>query len=161
MTKTMFHVIFTALFVGLTGHAACNAHQDARALAAITARNNQFRAAVQAGNASAAAALYHPQVIFQAPDIPTLRGRAAVQAFFQQQIAAGAKDIVLTTEEIRCLKSGNDLQYEEVGTLILTYNMNGTLVPVPGKYIVIWDFSRGVRNPPFIFRDAFSFSVPL
>jgi len=137
---------------------------DEKALEGITARNNQFRNAVVAHDAAAAAAIYDENVVFMAPDIPTLNGKAAVQSYLQQQINAGAVDIQLTTEQIRPLisLSGNqNMQYEEIGTNVITFNFGGQLVQIPGKYIVIWDFNQGINNLPLVFRDSFSFNVPL
>ncbi len=139
------------------------ADTDADALAAITARNNQFRAAVVAQDAAAAAEIYDQNVVFMAPDISTLRGKDSVHYFFQQQIRGGVVDIQLKTEEIRLLKapgSEGKFQYEEIGTNLLTVNVGGgQTVQIPGKYIVIWDFKDGLKSAPFIFRDSFSFSV--
>ncbi|OFZ31298.1 MAG: hypothetical protein A2622_01535 [Bdellovibrionales bacterium RIFCSPHIGHO2_01_FULL_40_29] len=136
--------------------------QDQKAAAAITLRNNQFRTAVMAHDAAAASNIYHADVVFMAPDIPTLQGKVAVQAYLEQQIMAGAVDIQLTTQSIRALKSKSprNIQYEEIGTNVITFNFGGTLVQIPGKYMVIWDFHHGLNHPPKVFRDAFSFSVP-
>lgn len=158
---SQFLTLATLILVGSWAQASS---LDDKALEGITTRNTQFKEAVVAHDAAAAAAIYDENVVFMAPNIPTLNGKAAVQNYLQQQINGGAVDIQLTTEQIRPLiaLSGNQsMQYEEIGTNLLTFNFGGQLVQIPGKYIVIWDFKQGINNLPVVFRDSFSFNVQL
>jgi hypothetical protein len=155
-----------AAFVsGLSGQTALTSGTvNQLALQAITAQNTKFSQGVANQDLNAIGSIYANNVIFLAPDVPTIRGRAGVVAYINQQLQAGATASRLTTEEIRPLLSPSgvpSLQYEEIGINIVTFNVGGQLVDIPAKYIVIWDFGRSVRNVPVVLRDSFSFSIPL
>lgn len=160
MTHT--HRFALLAFVVLSTSSLAAEPVNTRLRQVIEARNAVFASAIAARDLATATSLYDVDVVFQAPGAPTIRGRGGVMNFLIQQVTAGAVEISLTTESVRSfisLESGH-LEVEELGTNVITYVVQGQRISVPGKYLVIWRFPRGLASEPVIVRDSFSFSVP-
>ncbi|MDP2270711.1 MAG: nuclear transport factor 2 family protein [Archangium sp.] len=159
---TLTHRLVVLAVVLISTFSSASEPANARLRQVIEARNATFSAAIANQDLATAASLYDVNVIFQAPGAPTIRGRAGVVNFLIQQVTAGAVEVSLTTESVRtfiALDNGS-LEVEEIGTNIITYVVQGQRIAVPGKYMVIWRFPRGLSSEPVIVRDSFSFSVP-
>lgn len=167
MIKTMrkaigFTAVIATLFLSqaVASPVTKNNVRDQKALEAITKRNSEFSQGVTEQNLTKLAAIYDTNVVFQAQDFPTIRGRDGVLQYLGLQVQAGVTGISLTTEEIRPLRDLKDgyLEYEEIGSNVLTF-ANG--LQVPGKYTVIWRFYNRNMKDPLVIRDSFSLSVAL
>jgi uncharacterized protein (TIGR02246 family) len=86
-----------ALALALPLTASAQAAGDVRAQ--IEKADQAWQAAYNAGDAAALAALYAEDAKVMAPGSETVSGRAAIQDFFKQDLAQGAKN-ALTTNEV-------------------------------------------------------------
>jgi len=99
---------------------------------AIEVANASLAQALTKGDAKAAAQHYTDDAILIPPGgAPIARGTAAIEAFWRSQIAAGIKDLKLTTVDV---ESSGDLAYE-FGEVAVTGN---DLQTFKGHYIVVW-----------------------
>ena len=92
-------------------------------------------AAINAGDAAGAAALYTADGAVLPPGAPAQTGRAAVQAFWQAAIDSGVTDVALTTLEV--FEDG--AAATEIGALSLTAGGASHT----GKYVVHWRHEDG------------------
>lgn len=98
----------------------------------IEAANQQFIAALAAGNSTGIAALYTEEGQVFPPASPVISGRQAIAGFWQGAIGAGVKGATLKTTEAE----GHGDTAHEVGE----YRMlaaDGSEIDA-GKYIVVW-----------------------
>lgn len=109
--------------------------------AAIKAVADQYVKAGLAGDAKAIAALYTADAVEMPPNRPPVKGRAAVQQFYEQQFKAGKiTDFVLDHLETRAV---GDTGYD-VGTYRQKMTpATGQAVNDTGKYIVILKRTEG------------------
>ena len=126
---------------------------------AISARSDQVRDAVDAGNrafikaflqgnATAVANLYTPDAQVIAPGAPTAKGRSAVAAFWQKTIDSGIKDVTLETSEV---ESAGDLAYETGNVRLVA--KDGTVSNA--RYVVIW---KRIDGKWLLHRDTWNSS---
>jgi uncharacterized protein (TIGR02246 family) len=112
------------------------AAQGAKPGSAETAIRDAAKAFVAAANAKDAAgigALYAEDAVLMPPNQEMVRGRAAIQAYWQGVIDAGAKDVSLTTTHV---SSSGNVGYE-AGTYQFTIAAPGAQpVTDRGKYLV-------------------------
>lgn len=99
---------------------------------AISATNRRFEAAMSAGDATAAAAVYTKNGTIMPPNHPIVTGRDDMVAFWNNVFEAGIGSAELTTIELdQCGDSVN-----EIGKFVLK-DTDGNVAD-EGKFIVIW-----------------------
>ena len=128
--------MLAAIFLLVTLHSA-----DAQTLMAdIQKSNNAFAKAFNAGNATAVGQFYTSDATAMPPGADLLKGRAAITAFWQAQIKAGVKNVVLTTVSVE----GFGHTASEIGRVVLDApGPDGQPAKVEGKYLVIWKNVEG------------------
>lgn len=124
----------------------------ADATADLAAQNERFMAAVAAKDAAGLATLYTENGSVLAPNAAEVRGRAAVQGFWQAVMDMGIAGATLTTVEV----SNTDTDAIEVGTFVLR-TADGTEAD-NGKYIVWWKKSDAGWQ---LHRDIFNSDRPV
>lgn len=108
--------------------------------AEIDAENAKFDAAFNSGNAAGVALHYTEQATVLPPGAPMVRGRAAIQGFWQGQIQEGIKNLSL--QALRVDQFGNAAR--EIGQFSLDApNPQKQMTHVEGKYVVLWRRIRG------------------
>jgi len=118
---------------------------------AIVEANERFMAAFNNGDAAALAALYTEESQVLPPNSDFVRGRQAVQGFWQAVMDMGVKEARLETGEVEA--HGDTIV--EVSTFTLLGE--GGQVLDEGKYIVIWKQDKGRWK---LHRDIFNSSLP-
>lgn len=152
MVRSLRFLIVFGTFLALTLLAAPGAAAQDDAAAGIAETNAALSAAVAAGDAAAAVALYTPDAMFMGANAPTVTGREAIQAVMQGMIDSGIGRVALTTDEV--VQHGD--MAHEVGRYVLDAS-DGTHLD-HGKYIVIWQRTTdGWR----IHRDIINSDMPL
>jgi len=119
--------------------------------AAIRSVLDAFTAAYNRGDAAAVAELYTEDGAVLPANHVTVRGRPAIQEFWQGRVAPGARAVVFESLEIEA--HGNTAT--EVGRYTIS-GPGGALLG-RGKYIVIWK-RRGGRWQ--LHRDMMNSSLP-
>jgi uncharacterized protein (TIGR02246 family) len=120
--------------------------------AAIKQVADEYVKAVQAGDAKAVAALYTETATEMPPNEPAVKGRAAIEAYYQKLLTSGPKMSGFTLEHTETQESG-DTGYD-VGTFSETLTLaNGQTVNNTGKYVVIakrtsgaWKIAYAIYN---------------
>ena len=105
----------------------------AQSKAAIDKLNAKFADSFNKGDAAAVASMYASDAVVLPPGAEMVRGRDAIQSFWQgaaQQLG----DLRLTTLEVKPLGSG---WARELGTFSLKPKSAGAEA-VTGKYVVLW-----------------------
>jgi len=150
MKITRLDSLRAALIVAFIGCLAQPAHADG-VRSAIEAANAQFSAAAAKGDGAGLAALYAAdgQVLPAGSDV--IRGRDAIQKFWQSALDSGIAGVGLKTLEI----FGQSPTVTEVGQYELSDKAGKVLDH--GKYIVIWRREGGHWK---LLRDMFSTNVP-
>ena len=118
---------------------------------AIVAANENFMAIYKSGDAAALAALYTGEGQVLPPNSDFVRGRQAVQGFWQAVMDMGIKEARLETGEV---EDHGDTAIEESTFALLG---EGGQVLDEGKYIVIWKQEDGGWK---LHRDIFNSSMP-
>lgn len=119
--------------------------------AAIEAANAQFARAMAKSDGAALAALYSPDGQVMAAGSDPIRGREAIQKFFQGALDAGVAAVSLKTLEVY----GHVPTATEVGEYE-SRDKEGKVLD-HGKYIVVWRHADGKWK---VLRDMFSTNVP-
>ena len=99
---------------------------------AIERQNKAFSAAVARGDGAAVAALYTANAEILPPETEAVRGKEAIQQFWQAVLGSGPTGIVLTTQQV---EAAGELAIE-TGTYSTTGKDGQKLDK--GKYLVIW-----------------------
>lgn len=95
----------------------------------------KFVEAVNKGDAAAAAALYAEDALLMPPNSEMIKGRSAIQEFWQTSIQMGIKEVNTTVIDIQI---DEDLAYR-VGKYTLTIQpQNHPPVKDSGKFLDIW-----------------------
>jgi uncharacterized protein (TIGR02246 family) len=118
---------------------------------AIEAANAQFSAAAAKGDGAALTALYAPDGQVMPAGSDPIRGKEAIQKFWQGALDSGVAAIGLKTIEV----FGHGPTVTEVGEYELRDKAGKVLDN--GKYIVVWRHSDGAWK---LLRDMFSTNVP-
>jgi uncharacterized protein (TIGR02246 family) len=123
--------------------------------AAIEAVNAKFTAAVMAGDANAAGAVYSADAVVLAPNTPAMKGRAAIAGLFKGWLSEmTVSDFSLTADDV--ISAGDYVI--ETGTYRMTMQLKaGGAVPDQGKYLVVWKRENGEWK---IHRDAWNTDAP-
>jgi len=101
----------------------------------IAQTNEQFVEAYNRGDIAAVAALYTDDAVLMPPNSPMMRGRQAIQQFWEEARQMGLRDPTLRTIQ---LEERGDTAYE-VGEYTLQIEMpGGELENDKGKYVVVW-----------------------
>jgi uncharacterized protein (TIGR02246 family) len=147
---TRLDPLFAAVIAAFIGCLAQPAHADGVS-SAIEAANAQFSAAAAKGDGAGLAALYAAdgQVLPAGSDV--IRGRDAIQKFWQGALDSGIAGVGLKTLEV----FAQGPTATEVGQYELTDKVGKILDH--GKYIVIWRREGGQWK---LLRDMFSTNVP-
>ena len=122
------------LVVGLVLLCATSARSE-NVRAAVDAGNRAFVKAFLRGDARTVSQLYTENAEVIAPGAPVARGRAAIQAAWQQAIDSGIKDVRLTTDDVT---SSGDLACE-TGTVRLVGKDDAAN---EARYVVVWKRTR-------------------
>jgi uncharacterized protein (TIGR02246 family) len=103
--------------------------------AGFRALSEQFTKAAVAGDAKAIAALYADDGVEMRPDMPPLKGRAAIQQFYEKMIASATINKLTTSHSE--MRAFGDTGYD-VGTFTQTYTpTNAKPMNTTGKYVAI------------------------
>ena len=138
-----------ALLLFLSVGAAPAQQRDLRVV--IEAGNQQWSAAFSQGDSAALAAMYtlHAQLFPMHRE--SVRGREAIQQFWQGVIASGVQGATLTTLEV---DEQGETAYE-VGQYELRGESNKVLDH--GKYVVVWKREHGTWR---MHRDMWNSNLP-
>lgn len=102
---------------------------------AIKSAIQTFTEAFGRGDAAAIAAWYSADATLLPPDNPMLKGRDAVETFWQGAMGMGVTEARLETLDV---ESRDDLAYE-VGRFEMTLRpQGGDRSTLTGKYVVVW-----------------------
>lgn len=110
--------------------------KDAEVIAAIKAGNKALGAAIKAGDANAAAALYTKTARLLPTDSPVLKSHAAIKRYWQGAIDMGVGGVSLRTVDVDVLGTTAN----EIGAYTIK-DAKGNKLDV-GKYVVIWKKER-------------------
>ena len=124
--------------------------------AAIREQSRRFQQAVSTKNADVASALYTSDAVFMAPNMPALRGQAAIRGYWAQTVGMPNAALTLTPTDIDIAASG-DLA-SEAGTYTFTATADQGPINDRGKYLVEW---RKVGTEWKIESDIFNSDVPM
>lgn len=139
-------ILLPLVLLAAAGHAAPATDPKS----AIEAANAEFSAAFAKGDAAAVAALYAADGAIMPPGGEAVRGKAAIQKYWQGAITGGVAGITLKTVEVY----GHGRVATEVGEYELKDQAGKSLDH--GKYIVIW---RAVGGGWRLLRDMYSTNV--
>lgn len=119
---------------------------------AIAETRTVFIAALGGGDAKAASAVYAEKAVLLPPSAAMLRGRGAIEAFWQAGIDAGLLTVELETLQ---LAPHADLAYEIGGYALELIPQGGKPVTDRGKYLLVherqadgaWKWAAEMFNP--------------
>ena len=98
----------------------------------IETTNRAFMDAVDKGDAAAIAALYTDDARLLPPGAPPMDGRAAIEAYWKEGLAAGIAGLKLMTQTV----DEGDGWALEVGHAVATMGQGADAVEATGKYVV-------------------------
>ena len=118
---------------------------------AIGAANAKFMAAYNSGDAAAVAALYTEEGQLLPPNAGFMKGKEAIQAFWQGAMDMGIKSAQMEIDEVEA--------HGDTAIEVSTYTLRGEGGQAldQGKYIVIWKREAGKWK---LHRDIFNSSLP-
>lgn len=102
---------------------------------AIASAVETFADAFARGDAAAVAAWYTADATLLPPDNPLVKGREAIQTFWQGAMGAGVREAKLETLEV---ESRGDLAYEVGRFEMAVQPPGGERAEMAGKYVVVW-----------------------
>ena len=102
---------------------------------ALQARDNEWSAAFNAGDAAAVGALYEEEAVLVAPGMEPVQGRAAIEVVFGGFFGV-LKDVQLVTDYVRPIGEGYAV---EIGhSLFNEVQADGSTIPASDNYVVVW-----------------------
>lgn len=108
--------------------------------AEIEAADKDFVAALGRGDAAGIARLYTAGARLLPPNTEMMKGRQAIQSFWQSGIDMGIKAATLEAVEV---EARDDMAYE-IGKYTLTIQTpDGQTIRDTGKYLVVWKCQDG------------------
>jgi uncharacterized protein (TIGR02246 family) len=150
MHRTALLLAFLALPAVASAQAPAAAHDPAAVRKAIDARNAEWVALANKGDAKGFAAFYTPNAVVIPPASEPMTGAANIEKLFAGMLGSGIKNLKFKTLS---LDVNGDSAYE-LG--LATYDVpgkDGKLAAASDKYLVIWKLGTdGVWRPGF---DAF------
>lgn len=117
----------------------------------IAEQNKKFGEAVTAKDAAAIAALYAEDATLLPPNTPAVKGRTAIQGYWQAFLDAGVTNATLTSSEV----TNTATDATEVGTWVILAP-DGSVAD-KGKYIVWWKKTGDTWS---FYRDIFNSDQP-
>jgi len=108
----------------------------------IEARNREFMAAFNQGDAAGVAAAYTEDAQILPPVAPAMTGRQAIQQFWQSVMGMGVRQVELRTEHA---EAAGDLAYEVGSATLIIQPEGGAAATDTVKYVVVW--KRQVGGP--------------
>ena len=102
---------------------------------AIKSAIETFAGAFGRGDAAAVAAWYTADATLLPPDNPMMKGRDAIQAFWQGAMSMGVREAKLETLEV---ETRDDLAYEVGRFEMAVQPQAGGRAELTGKYVVVW-----------------------
>ena len=102
---------------------------------AIASAIETFGGAFGRGDAAAVAAWYTADATLLPPGNPLLKGRDAIQAFWQGAMSTGVREAKLETLEV---ETRGDLAYEVGRFEMGVQPPGGERAEMAGKYVVVW-----------------------
>ena len=102
---------------------------------AIASAIQTFEGAFSRGDAAAVAAWYTTDATLLPPDNPMMKGRDAIQAFWQGAMSMGVSEAKLETLEV---ETRDDLAYEVGRFEMAVQPQGGERAELKGKYVVVW-----------------------
>lgn len=113
---------------------------------AIETANKKFLAAFNRGDAAGVAACYTADARLLPPELEMMKGRQAIQSFWQGAMDSGVKKAELETVEV---EAREDMAYE-IGKYTLTIQPpEGEAITARGKYLVVWKHQAGTWKLDF------------
>lgn len=145
-------LVATGLLGACVQEPAMEPDTTAEDTAAVDTLRGAWEQAYEAGDASALAGLYTSDATFMAPGMPTMSGRAAIEAYYAKEFAMGGT----RTVEIRPGRTavGGDIGHE-FGVFTGTVTPpDGDPVSAEGRYAVLlrrdtdgaWRIAAGIDN---------------
>jgi len=128
-------IVLVAVIAGVRGtHAAGQGTGGSDAIKAVA--DNYVKASL-ASDPKAIAALYTDDAVEMPPNQPMVKGKAAIQAYYEKQFSSGVKMAAFTLTHLDSSATG-DRGYD-VGTYQQTISVPAAATPASdtGKYIVI------------------------
>ena len=142
--QVLRRMLSASLLITVLLHGTSARSDDVRA--AVEAGNRTFIAAFLRGDAQAVAELYTEDAEVIAPGAPVARGRSAIAAAWQKAIDSGVKDLTLNTANV---ESSSDLACE-TGIVRLVAKDGGI---TEGRYVVVWKRTDGKWK---LYRDIWN-----
>jgi len=111
-----------------------------------------YTAAMLAGDAAAAAALYQDDAIEMPPDRPAVRGRAAIEAYYRELFSTCRfAEFTLTHEELR---AAGDVGYAVGVSRVTLAPAGGPPIHDAGKYLVVLKRTGGAWRVAYAIHNA-------
>ncbi|WP_421905628.1 YybH family protein [Mameliella sp.] len=104
--------------------------------ATIDARADALEAAIDAGDGTAAAALYTEDALLLPNDMDRVETRAGAEALWTGLIDAGVTNLRLTSVAVEELT--DDIAMEDGVWTAKAPDGNGGMIDIGGKYVVVW-----------------------
>jgi len=101
----------------------------------IEERNREFVAAFNRGDAAGVAANYTEDALVLPPGAPMVRGRQAIEQFWQSIMGMGVCEVDLRTQEV---EASGDLAYEIGAATLKIQSESGPPTTDTVKYVVVW-----------------------
>jgi uncharacterized protein (TIGR02246 family) len=139
--------LLTAAILALSAHPGKAQDAEQGIAEASVAWENAFND----GSGQGVADLYTEDGMLFPPGAARVDGKAAIAAFWQGAIDSGLKDADLQTSEVA---EFGDLAYETGRVALSAPGTDGAMVPVTGKYIVVWQ--RGDDGMWRLHRDIWN-----
>lgn len=118
--------LISAAAIAISAHAWAAENVDA----GIQKAKDQLVAAFNKGDAVAVAHLYTEQAYLLPPGAPMLKGRAAIQDYWESGFKGGAKNLALTVGKVD--------QLGDAAREIAQFSFDSKDGKVEGKYVGIW-----------------------
>jgi uncharacterized protein (TIGR02246 family) len=106
----------------------------------IEARNREFVAAYNRGDAAGVAAAYLEDARLLPPGGSALSGRAAIEQFWRGAMDQGIREVDLRTEQAEAV---GDLAYEIGSATLKIQSPGGSELTDTVKYVVVWKRQAG------------------
>ena len=152
MTQTFkWHRLALIALLVFLSHKIAPAALGADVRAAVEEANKEFITAIGRADAAALAGMYATEAILLPPHSDMVRGKQAIEQFWDGVIKSGIKGGMLTTLDLE--QKGKTAF--ETGKYTLTGD--GGKVIDNGKYVVIWKRQKGKWK---IHRDIWNTSMP-
>lgn len=103
--------------------------------AAVDAKNEEFVAAYDAGDAAKLASLFTDDALILPPDASEIRGQEAIQALWQSWFDAGITNVAIQT---RSVEGAGNLAYEVGDFTAAVPDGSGGTIQVTGNFVVVW-----------------------